>query len=154
MRMRTVEISVGAFMLAGMLALVAMAVKVSGLSLKSGGETYELHAYFDNTGALKPRSKISMAGVTVGKVKNIELDKTTYMAKVVMDIDQRIDNIPIDSTASIVTAGLLGEQYISISIGGDEAYLRDGERFEDTQSALILEELIGKFLLGTVNKGE
>ncbi|WP_066014483.1 outer membrane lipid asymmetry maintenance protein MlaD [Endozoicomonas atrinae] len=154
MRMRTVEISVGAFMLAGMLALVALAVKVSGLSLKSGGETYELNAYFDNTGALKPRSKISMAGVTIGKVKEIELDKETYMARVVMDIDQRINNIPIDSTASIVTAGLLGEQYISISIGGDIEYLRDGERFEDTQSALILEELIGKFLLGTVNKGE
>ncbi|MFK0573033.1 outer membrane lipid asymmetry maintenance protein MlaD [Endozoicomonas sp.] len=154
MRMRTLEISVGAFMLAGVLALVAMAIKVSGLSPKSGGETYELHAYFDNAGSLKSRSKISMAGVTIGKVEKVTLDKNTYMAKVVMDIDQRIDNIPIDSTAAIVTAGLLGEQYISISIGGDEEYLRNGERFEDTQSALILEELIGKFLLGTVNKGE
>ncbi|MBO9484423.1 MULTISPECIES: outer membrane lipid asymmetry maintenance protein MlaD [Gammaproteobacteria] len=154
MRIRTLEISVGAFMLAGMLALVLLAVKVSGLSLKAGGETYELNAYFDNIGALKPRSKISMAGVTIGKVKSVELDKETYMARVVMDIDQQIDNIPIDSTASIVTAGLLGEQYISISIGGDEAFLRDGERFEDTQSALIIEELIGKFLLGTVNKSE
>lgn len=154
MRMRTLEISVGAFMLAGMLALVALAVKVSGLSLDTGGETYELSAYFDNTGALKPRSRISMAGVTIGKVRSIELDKVTYMARVVMDIDEQIDNIPIDSTASIVTAGLLGEQYISISIGGDEAFLRDGERFEDTQSALILEELIGKFLLGAVNKSE
>lgn len=153
MRIRMLEISVGAFMLAGILALVAMAVKVSGLSLTSSGETYQLHAYFDNTGALKPRSKISIAGVVVGKVSTIELDKHTFMAKVVMDIDQRIDNIPIDSTASIVTAGLLGEQYISISIGGDEAFLRPGERFEDTQSALILEELIGKFLLGTVNNG-
>lgn len=154
MRMRTLEISVGAFMLAGVLALVVLAVKVSGLSPGSGGETYELNAYFDNTGALKPRSRISMAGVTIGKVKSIELDKVTYMARVVMDIDQQIDNIPIDSTASIVTAGLLGEQYISISIGGDEAFLRDGERFEDTQSALIIEELIGKFLLGTVNKSQ
>lgn len=154
MRMRMVEVSVGVFMLAGILALVIMAVKVSGLSLKGSGETYELHAYFDNTGALKPRSKVSMAGVTVGKVKKIELDKNTYMANVMMDIDQRIDNIPIDSTATIVTAGVLGEQYISISIGGDDAYLRDGDCFEDTQSALILEKLIGKFLLGTVNKGK
>ena len=150
MRMRTVEISVGAFMLAGMLALVAMAVKVSGLSVKSGNETYQLVAYFDNTGSLKPRSKISMAGVTIGKVKAVVLDKQTYMAKVVMDIDSKVDNIPVDSTAAIVTAGLLGEQFISISVGGEETYLHSGDRFEDTQSALILEELIGKFLLGSV----
>ncbi|MGB1271823.1 MAG: outer membrane lipid asymmetry maintenance protein MlaD [Endozoicomonas sp.] len=154
MRMRTVEISVGAFMLAGMLALVALAVKVSGLSLSSHQGTYELHAFFDNVGSLKPRSKISMAGVTIGKVKGIYLDKQTYMAEVVMDIGRHVDNIPVDSTAAIVTAGLLGEKYISISIGGDEAFLRDGDRFEDTQSAVILEDLIGKFLLGSVNKDE
>ena len=152
MRTHTIEVSVGAFILAGILALLVMAVKVSGLSINGGSKTYELYAYFDNTGALKPRSRISMAGVTVGKVREITLDKDTFMAKVVMDIDQRIDNIPIDSTASIVTSGLLGEQYISISAGGDEASLRNGERFEDTQSALILEDLIGKFLLGVVNK--
>lgn len=152
MRMRTVEISVGAFMLAGMLALMALAFKVSGLSLKSAQETYELHALFDNAGALKARSKVAMAGVTVGRVKEIRLDKHTYMAEVVMDIDENIDNIPLDSTASIVTAGLLGEKYISISIGGDEDYLQDGDRFEDTQSAVILEDLIGKFLLNSVNK--
>ncbi|WP_425387567.1 outer membrane lipid asymmetry maintenance protein MlaD [Endozoicomonas ascidiicola] len=150
--MRTVEISVGAFMLAGMLALVAMAVKVSGLTTSGSGETYELTAYFDNTGSLKPRAKISMAGVTIGKIKRVELDKDSYMAKVVMGIDSKVDNIPIDSTAAIVTAGLLGEQFISISIGGDDIYLQNGERFEDTQSALILEELIGKFLLGSVGK--
>lgn len=154
MRMRTVEISVGAFMLAGMLALVALAVKVSGLSLNSNQVTYELHAFFDNAGSLKPRSKISMAGVTIGKVKGIRLDKQTYMAEVVMEINRHVDNIPVDSTAAIVTAGLLGEKYISISIGGDEAFLRDGDRFEDTQSAVILEDLIGKFLLGSVNKDE
>ncbi|OED41091.1 outer membrane lipid asymmetry maintenance protein MlaD [Endozoicomonas sp. (ex Bugula neritina AB1)] len=151
MRMRTVEISVGAFMLAGMLALMALAFKVSGLSLKSSQQSYELHAQFDNAGALKSRSKVAMAGVTIGKVREIRLDKHTYMAEVVMDINDDIDNIPLDSTASIVTAGLLGEKYISISIGGDEDYLRDGDRFEDTQSAVILEDLIGKFLLNSVN---
>ena len=154
MRTRTLEISVGAFMLAGVLALAVMAIKVSGLSPQSTGSTYELIAYFNNAGALRVRAKIAMAGVTIGQVKAVELDKETYTAKVVMAIDQKVDNIPIDSTASIVTAGLLGEQYISISIGGDEAYLRDGERFEDTQSALILEELIGKFLLGAASKSE
>ena len=154
MRMRTVEISVGAFMLAGILALMALALKVSGLSIKDAQDTYELHALFDNAGALKPRSKVSMAGVTIGRVKEIRLDKTTYMAEVVMDINQNIDNIPLDSTASIVTAGLLGEKYISISIGGDMEYLRAGDRFEDTQSAIILEDLIGRFLLGSVNKSD
>lgn len=152
MRMRTVEISVGAFMLAGMLALVALAVKVSGLSPTQAAATYELHAMFGNIGTLKKRSKVALAGVTVGKVTDIELDKHTYEATVTMEIDKHIDNIPLDSTASIVTAGLLGEKYISISIGGDEEFLRDGDRFEDTQSAVILEDLIGKFLLGTVNK--
>ncbi len=152
MRTRTLEIGVGAFMLLGMLALVIMAIQVSGLSLKSAGKTYELLAYFDNVGSLRPRAKIAMAGVTIGQVKAVDLDKDTYTAKVVMAINQQVDNIPIDSTASIVTAGLLGEQYISISIGGDEAFLREGERFEDTQSALILEELIGKFLLGAVRQ--
>ena len=154
MRTRTLEIGVGAFMLVGALALVMMAIQVSGLSPKSTGSTYELLAYFNNAGALKTRAKIAMAGVTIGQVKAVELDKETYTAMVVMAIDQKVDNIPIDSTASIVTAGLLGEQYISVSIGGDEEYLRDGERFEDTQSALILEELIGKFLLGAVGKSE
>ena len=154
MRMRTVEISVGAFMLAGMLALVALAIKVSGLSLTHHQQTYELHAMFENTGSLKKRSKVAMAGVTIGKVTDVHLDKNTYAATVTMEIDKDVDNIPLDSTASIVTAGLLGEKYVSISIGGDEEYLREGDRFEDTQSAVILEDLIGKFLLGTVNKGK
>ncbi|WP_422135061.1 outer membrane lipid asymmetry maintenance protein MlaD [Endozoicomonas sp. ALD040] len=152
MRMRTVEISVGGFMLAGMLALVVLALKVSGLSLESGKQTYTVTAMFDNTGALKPRAKVALAGVIIGRVTKVELDKQTYMAKVDMEIDSHINNIPVDSTASIVTAGLLGEKYIGISIGGDTDYIKPGGRFEDTQSAVILEELIGKFLLGSVDK--
>lgn len=154
MRMRTVEISVGGFMIAGMLALVVLALKVSGLSLESNEKTYKVTAMFDNTGALKARAKVAMAGVIIGKVTHVELDKHTYMARVEMEIDADVDNIPVDSTASIVTAGLLGEKYIGISIGGEEDYIKDGGRFEDTQSAVILEELIGKFLLGAVNKDE
>ncbi|WP_252176832.1 outer membrane lipid asymmetry maintenance protein MlaD [Endozoicomonas sp. 4G] len=153
MRMRTVEISVGGFMLAGMLALVVLALKVSGLSLDSGKQTYTVTAMFDNIGTLKPRAKVALAGVVIGKVTKVELDKKTYMAKVEMEIDSHIDNIPVDSTAAIVTAGLLGEKYIGISIGGDTHYIKPGGRFEDTQSAVILEELIGKFLLGSVDKG-
>ncbi len=154
MRMRTVEISVGAFMLAGMLALAALAIKVSGLSVQSAKPTYRVYALFDNTGALKTRAKVSMAGVTIGKVVDVALDKDSYMARVEMEIDSDVDNIPLDSTVSIVTAGLLGEKYIGVSIGGDVDYLKNGDRIEDTQSAVILEDLIGKFLLGSVNKGE
>ena len=154
MRMKTVEISVGGFMIAGVLALMVLALKVSGLSLSADHQTYEVHAMFDNTGALKPRAKVAMAGVIIGKVTKVSLDKDTYMARVDMEIDAGVDNIPVDSTAAIITAGFLGEKYIGISIGGDEDYLRDGDRFEDTQSAVILEELIGKFLLSAVNKDE
>lgn len=154
MRMRTVEISVGGFMIAGVLALIVLALKVSGLSLSTDRQTYGVHAMFDNTGALKPRAKVAMAGVIIGKVTRVSLDKDTFMARVDMEIDADVDTIPIDSTASIITAGILGEKYIGISIGGDEEYLRDGGRFEDTQSAVILEELIGKFLLGAVNKDD
>ncbi|MCG8030013.1 MAG: outer membrane lipid asymmetry maintenance protein MlaD, partial [Candidatus Thiodiazotropha taylori] len=130
MRMRTIEISVGAFMLAGILAMVVLALKVSGLSLDTSRDSYHLHAMFDNTGALKKRAKVAMAGVIIGKVTHVELDKHTYMARVEMEIDSGIDNIPIDSTASIVTAGLLGEKYIGISVGGDERFLKDGDRIE------------------------
>ena len=152
MRMRTVEISVGAFMLAGILAMFVLALKVSGLSLDTTKNTYHVYAMFDNTGALKKRAKVAMAGVIIGKVTNVELETHTYMARVEMEIDSSVNNIPIDSTAAIVTAGLLGEKYIGISIGGDEQFLKDGERIEDTQSALILEDLIGKVLLALVHK--
>ena len=152
MRMRSVEISVGGFMIAGVLALIVLALKVSGLSLDTDRRTYEVHAMFDNTGTLKPRARVAMAGVIIGKVTKVSLDKDTYMARVDMEIDADVDNIPVDSTASIITAGFLGEKYIGISIGGDEAYLKDGGHIEDTQSAVILEDLIGKFLLSAVNK--
>lgn len=152
MRMRTVEISVGAFMLAGILAMFVLALKVSGLSLSTSKTSYHVSAEFDNVGALKKRAKVAMAGVIIGKVTDVSLDKHTYMAKVEMEIDSDVDNIPIDSTAAIVTAGLLGEKYISISIGGDEQFLKEGDRIEDTQSALILEDLIGKVLLAFVHK--
>ncbi len=151
MRMRTVEISVGAFMLAGILALLLLALKVSGLSLESARQTYRVYAMFDNVGSLSPRAKVSMSGVTIGRVVSVTFDKRTYMARVDMDIDKTINNIPVDSTAAIVTAGLLGEKFIGISVGGAGEYVEPDGRIEDTQSALILEDLIGKFLLNNVN---
>ncbi|PJE80857.1 putative phospholipid ABC transporter-binding protein MlaD [invertebrate metagenome] len=152
MRMRTVEISVGAFMLAGVLALAALALQVSGLSINESKDTYTLYALFDNIGSLKQRAKVTIAGVPVGRVTHVELDQHTFAAKVEMSVDSQINQIPIDSTASIVTAGLLGEKYISISIGGDEENLKPGQRIEDTQSAVVLEDLIGKVIMAFVNK--
>ena len=154
MRVRIIEISVGCFMLAGIFALILLALKVSGLSLHPNQKNYTLYAEFDNVEALNDRARIAIGGVTVGRITSVSLDKKNYMARVTMSINEETDNIPVDSTASIMTAGLLGEKYISISIGGEDRYLKPGDTFSDTQPALVLENLIGKFLLnsGSNNK--
>ena len=154
MQNRTLEIGVGLFLLAGVLALLLLALRVSGLSIGSAGDTYRVYAYFDNIAGLTVRAKVSMAGVTIGKVTAIDLDHDSYMGRVTLEIDSKVDNLPEDSTASILTAGLLGEKYIGISVGGEEAVLKEGGTINDTQSALVLEDLIGKFLLNSVNKDE
>lgn len=152
MQTRTMEIGVGLFLLAGLLALLLLALRVSGLSVVDSADTYKLYANFDNVAGLTVRAKVTMAGVTIGKVSAIDLDRDSYTGRVTMDLQKRVDNLPADSTASILTAGLLGEKYIGISVGGDEALLKEGGVIRDTQSALVLEDLIGKFLLNTVNK--
>ena len=152
MQNRTLEIGVGLFLLAGILALLLLALRVSGLSPVSGTDTYKLYAYFDNIAGLTVRAKVSMAGVTIGKVTAIDLDRDTFTGRVTMEVPKKVDNLPIDSTASILTAGLLGEKYVGISVGGDDGLLKDGSTIHDTQSSLVLEDLIGKFLLNTVSK--
>ena len=152
MQIRTLEIGVGLFLLAGLLALLLLALRVSGLSVSSAGETYKVYANFDNIAGLTVRAKVTMAGVTIGKVTAIDLDRDSYTGRVTMDIEKQVNNLPIDSTASILTAGLLGEKYIGISVGGEDATLKDGGTIHDTQSSLVLEDLIGKFLLNTVSK--
>ena len=152
MQSRSLEIGVGLFLLAGLLALLLLALRVSGLTIGSAQDTYRVYAYFDNTAGVSARAKVTMAGVTIGKVVAVDLDRDTYMGRVTMELDRRVDNLPVDSTASILTAGLLGEKYIGISIGGEEQMLVDGGVIRDTQSALVLEDLIGKFLLNSVNK--
>lgn len=154
MQIRTLEIGVGLFLLAGLLALLLLALRVSGLSVSSAGETYKVYANFDNIAGLTTRAKVTMAGVTIGKVTAIDLDRDSYTGRVTMNIDKQVNNLPIDSTASILTAGLLGEKYIGISVGGEEEVLGEGGQIADTQSALVLEDLIGKFLLNSVNKDE
>ena len=152
MQNRTLEIGVGLFLLAGILALLMLALRVSGLSASPAADTYKVYAYFDNIAGLTVRAKVTMAGVTIGKVTAIDLDRDSYTGRVTLQIDKSVDNLPTDSTASILTAGLLGEKYIGISVGGEEDVLKEGATIHDTQSSLVLEDLIGKFLLNSVGK--
>ncbi|MFY9179327.1 MAG: outer membrane lipid asymmetry maintenance protein MlaD [Venatoribacter sp.] len=146
MRMKYIELMVGAFMVLGIVAIVTMALRVSGLSGESYGPTYTLKARFENLGGLTERAKVSMGGVTIGRVTKVYLDPERYSAVVEMAISKNMSTLSTDSSASIMTAGLLGEKYIALSVGGEEDYLKDGDWIDDTQSALVLEELIGRFL--------
>jgi len=150
-RSKTMEFGVGLFMLAGILGLVFLGLKVSGLDLERADDTFELKANFANIGGLKPRAKVTMAGVTVGRVESIDLNTEWYDAEVVMSLDHELDGmLPDDSTAAILTSGLLGEQYIGLSVGGSPEMLAQGEAIRDTQSALVLEELIQQFVSNLV----
>ncbi|HDZ56018.1 MAG TPA: outer membrane lipid asymmetry maintenance protein MlaD [Pseudomonas xinjiangensis] len=151
MRMRTLELTVGVFILAGVLALAVLAMRVSGLTNDATGDSYKVFAHFDNVAGLTTRAKVTMAGVTIGQVTDIRFDKNRYTGFVEMAINKDVNTLPADSTASIVTAGLLGEKYVGISVGGDDLMLAEGDEIHDTQSALVLEELIGRFLLNTVS---
>ena len=147
MQMRSIEIVVGAFMLAGIIALAVLAIRVSGFNVGTETSTYSVYARFENIGGLAIRSKVSIGGVVVGRVANIELDPETYTALVRMEIDSDVDTISSDSTAAILTDGLLGGKYIGLILGAEEEYLSNDDELLDTQSAIVLEELIGKFLL-------
>ena len=147
MQMRTIEIVVGTFMLAGLISLSILAIQVSGFNLGTDVNTYTVYARFDNIGGLVVRSKVSIAGVDIGSVAEIVLDQETFMAVVRMEIDSDVDNISTDSTAAILTEGLIGGKLIGLTIGADEEFLQDGDEIFDTQSAVVLEELIGQFLM-------
>jgi phospholipid/cholesterol/gamma-HCH transport system substrate-binding protein len=147
MRMRTIEISVGVFMLAGILALAFLAVQVSGLSMRDNNrDVYKLYARFSNASGLTVRAKVTVAGVVIGRVTALTLDPKDTRAKVEMSIDKKVDFLTTDSIAAIQTAGILGEKYIALSVGGDPEMLKNGDEITDTQSALVLEDLIGKVL--------
>jgi len=145
---------VGAFMAAGFVALFFLAMQVSNLSAMSGEDGYSVTARFDNIGGLKVRSSVAMAGVRVGRVTDISFDNTTYEAIVTMSIDYNRKTIPDDTFAKIYTAGLLGEQYIGLDPGGSEKYLDEGGKITLTQSALVLEEIIGQFLFSKAEEGD
>jgi phospholipid/cholesterol/gamma-HCH transport system substrate-binding protein len=144
---RNLEALVGLFMLLGIGALVFLALQAANLGSLGGGVTYTVQARFDNIGGLKPRSAVRAAGVTVGRVKSIVLDGKTYQGLVTMDIEKNYA-FPKDTAAKILTAGLLGDQYVGLEPGGDDANLANGDTVAQTQSAVVLENLIGQFLTG------
>ena len=149
---RTVQIWVGLFVVAGMAALLMLSMKVSNISAFTETEGYEIFAHFQNIGGLKVRSPVTMAGVVVGRVSAINFDNKSYEAVVTMNIQDRYNILPEDTSASIFTAGLLGEQYISLEPGGSEVLLKAGDNIQLTQSAVVLEQIIGQFLVSQGDK--
>ncbi len=144
---RAVELGTGLFVLLGIGALLFLTTQTTGRNDFSAAETYVVEARFENVGSLKKRSPVAMSGVTIGRVTDIQFDSNSLEAVVTLIIDSRYDQIPDDSDASILTAGLLGSQYIGLQAGGSETYLEEGSEIYLTQSAVILENLISKFLV-------
>ncbi len=149
---KTVETWVGLFVAAGLVALAILAFRIGNLTTVEVTDGYRLEARFENIGSLKVRSAVSLAGVRIGRVSEIQVDPETYQARVVMTIDGRYRNLPADTGATILTAGLLGEQYVGLEPGGAEEYLKDGDRIKVTQSAMVLEKLIGRVLTMFIEK--
>jgi phospholipid/cholesterol/gamma-HCH transport system substrate-binding protein len=143
---RSVELGTGLFVLFGFAALFFLTTQTTGTGEFSSSDAYEVTARFDNVGSLKDRAPISMSGVTIGRVTSVEFDPRGLDAVVTFVIDSRFDEIPEDSDASILTAGLLGSQYIGLQPGGSEFYLEEGSEIQFTQSAIIIENLISKYL--------
>lgn len=145
MSRRSIETLVGLFVLLGMAAMVFLALKAANLASFGEHKGYTVGARFDNIGGLKPRAPVRSAGVTVGRVKSISLDAKTYQGYVRMEIDNHI-KFPKDSSAKILTSGLLGDQYVGIEPGADEKELGQGDVIGQTQSAVVLENLIGQLI--------
>jgi len=150
---RTIEILVGLFVAAGLAAFFMLAMKVSNITEFTETDVYTLSARFDNIGGLKVRSPVRMGGVRVGRVVAIEYDSKQLEAVVSMHIMRKHNGIPEDSNASIYTAGLLGEQYVSINPGGASEFLADDDAIEETQSAFVLERMVGQFLIKETEQG-
>lgn len=146
MNSRAIEILVGLFMLLFLAAMLILSMKVSNLNSLTSGEGYTLVAKFENIGGLKPRASVAASGVKVGQVSSISYDPETFEASVTLTIDAEFNSFPLDTTASIYTAGLLGEQYIGLDPGAEDDVLQDSDEITLTQSALVLERLIGQVL--------
>ena len=154
MSKKGIETLVGLFVLLGCLAIVFLALQAANLtSFQRGGNTYLVYASFDNIGGLKVRAPVKSAGVTVGRVKSIALDGKSFQGNVSMEINGDVQ-FPADTSAKILTAGLLGDQYIGLAPGGDDKVLKAGDTIKMTQSAVVLESLISQFLYGRAAEGE
>jgi phospholipid/cholesterol/gamma-HCH transport system substrate-binding protein len=150
---RTIEIVTGAFIILGLAALYVLATSATNISAYGESKGYTVSAEFSNIGGLKPRAAVTMAGVSIGRVTDIKLDPKSFAAVVTLQIDGRYADIPDDSTASILTSGLLGEQFIGIDAGGSDKFLKQGSKIQYTQQALVLEKLIGQFFSKAADSG-
>jgi phospholipid/cholesterol/gamma-HCH transport system substrate-binding protein len=153
MQRKSIDAWVGLFVLLGALALFFLAMKAGNMSTFSFEQTYAVTGRFDNIGGLKPRAPVRSAGVVVGRVADIRFDDQSFVAIVTMSLESRYQ-LPKDSSAKILTSGLLGEQYIALEAGGETENLVDGERIKMTQSALVLENLITQFLFSKAAEGK
>ena len=153
MKKQSLDIWVGLFVAMGLLALLFLALKAGNMSAFTFEPTYQVTARFDNIGGLKPRAPVKSAGVVVGRVTEIRFDDQTYQATVVMTLETRY-KFPKDSSAKILTSGLLGEQYIGLEAGGDENMIAQGSKLTQTQSAIVLEKLISQFLFNKASEGK
>jgi phospholipid/cholesterol/gamma-HCH transport system substrate-binding protein len=153
MNRSAIDIWVGVFVAAGMAALLFLALKVGNLATFSTAQTYQVTAKFANIGGLKVRAPIKGAGVVVGRVAEVRFDNESFEAVVTFNIDASYQ-FPRDTTAKILTSGLLGEQYVGLEAGGDSAMLKNGDRLRLTQSAVVLENLIGQFLFNKAAEGK
>lgn len=152
MERTTLDMWVGTFVVAGLIALLILAFKVGNLGGYDASKTYKVYGEFDNIGGLKIKAPVKSAGVVVGRVSGIQFDNKTFRARVEMRLSQN-NQFPKDTSASILTSGLLGEQYIGLEAGGDETNLKNGDQFKLTQSAMVLEQLIGQALFNKAADG-
>ena len=153
MQRTTMDLWVGLFVITGIAALMILSLKVGNLNVYNPSQSYVITGNFENIGGLKVRTPVKGAGVLVGRVTDIQFSTKTYDAVVTMSLDSRF-TFPKDTFASILTSGLLGEQYIGLAAGGDEEMLKDGDKVMKTNSAMVLEELIGRFLFDKAAKDD
>jgi len=153
MERSTIDLWVGIFVVGGIAALMALAMKVGNLTSTNIGDTYTVSAYFENIGGLKARAPVKSAGVVVGRVSGITFDDEKKEALVTMNVDTKY-HFDRDTNASILTSGLLGEQYIGLEAGGDTEMLKNGDKIKLTQGAVVLEKLISQFLYSKASEGD
>lgn len=153
MQSRSLEVLVGFFVCLGVAAIFVLTFRVASLNTIGTANTYTVTARFDDIGSLAPGASVKLAGVRIGQVTSISIDRKTFQAVVRMAISDRYDNIPVDSAAKILTQGLLGEQYVGIEPGGSDRNLKNGSQIELTQSAFVLENVLGQFLVNMAQKG-